>query len=174
MKRKEIIINPFKKENVGPCSIDLMLGNSFKLFNVEIDSVDPKSLEDAENNTILIRKEGKPFIIKPGQFVLGRTQEKIGIPKHLAGILEGKSSIARMGIMVHAAGLLNPGAGMKTPMPIILEIFCQNSSPVKLYPGMGIVQLMFHKLSSPATIGYDERKSSKFSGQEDPMLFMNR
>jgi len=124
-----------------------------------------------EKNTLLIKREGKPFIIKPGQFILGRTQEKIGIPKDLAGILEGRSSVARIGIMVHAAGLLNPGAGMKAPMPIILEIFCQNSSPVKLYPGMGIAQLMFNKLSSPVTVGYDERENSKFSGQEDPILF---
>ena len=106
--------------------------------------------------------------------MLGRTEEKIGIPKNLAGILEGRSSIARMGIMVHAAGLLNPGAGMKEPMPIILEIFCQNSSPVKLYPGMGIAQLMFNKLSSPAAKGYDERETSKFSGQNDPILFKNK
>jgi len=150
------------------------LGNTFKLFSNEIDSVDSKSLEDIEKNTVLVKREDRPFIIKPGQFVLAKTEELIGIPKHIAGTLEGKSSVARMGIMVHAAGLLNPGAGIKKPMSVILEIFCQNSSPVKLYPGMGIVQLIFHKLSSPVTQGYDERKGSKFSGQEDPMLFMKK
>lgn len=174
IRKREIIIEPFKKENIGPCSIDLTLGTNFKLFTNEIDSLDPNSLEDIEKNTLLVERKGRPFIIKPGQFILGVTEELIGIPKHLAGTLEGRSSVARMGIMVHAAGLLNPGAGIKDPMPIVLEIFCQNSSPVKLHPGMRIAQLMFNRLNSPASKGYDELKSSRYSGQKKPILFKEK
>jgi len=94
----------------------------------------------------------------------------IAISAKYAGLLEGRSSVARLGIIVHAAGLVNPGTGLKKPGRLTLEIYCENLSPVMLHPGMGIVQIMFVPLSSPAEIGYDSRKSSRYVGQEEPSI----
>ena len=113
------------------------------------------------------------FIIAPGQFILASTVETISIPKSIAATLEGLSSVARLGITVHAAGLVNAGTGIKSPTTLTLEISCQNSSPVKLYPGMRIVQIIFHRLESEAKTGYDERKSSKYVGQKKQILVRN-
>lgn len=164
VKKGKIHIYPFKKENVGPCSVDLTLSSQFKIFKKNT-VVSANSIEDIERNTVSIDTKNKPFTIEPGQFVLGKTREKIAISKDLAATLEGRSSIARFGIVVHAAGLVNPGSGLKNPVPQVLEVFCQNSSPVKLHPGMKIVQMIFHRLTSESRQGYDERKSSKFVGQ---------
>jgi len=96
---------------------------------------------------------------------LAKTNERIAISKDLAATLEGRSSVARKGIVVHAAGLVNPGSGLRDPVPLVLEVFCQNTSPVKLHPGMRIVQIIFHQLTSETTRGYDEREDSRFVGQ---------
>ena len=161
IKKKEIIIIPFNPENLGPCSVDLTLADEFVIFKegLIVDPMNPKSIEQGIS---IIRTNGKPFILKPGQFVLARTHEKIALSKKYAATLEGRSSIARLGIVVHAAGLVNPGTGLLKPKPLVLEIFCQNNSPVKLYPGMRIVQIIFHRLTSEVKTGYDERKKSVF------------
>ncbi len=173
IERGEIKIDPFDINMLGPCSVDLTLSSKFRLFRPGT-IVDPMSLESVERGAELIDTKGEPFLISPGQFVLARTREKIAISKRLAAVLEGRSSIARLGVIVHAAGLINPGSGLKKPVPMILEIFCENTSPVKLYPGMRIVQIMFLKLSSPAKVGYDERPSSLFVEQKEPGLLCER
>lgn len=159
----EIKVLPFEKENLGPCSIDLTLSDSFRIFK-DGGEVDSRSL--AEENAREIKTHGKPFTISPHQFVLGKTREKIAISKSLSATLEGRSSIARFGLIVHAAGLVNPGTGLEEPVPQILEIFCQNNTSVKLYPGMKIIQMTFHRLESTSEVGYDEREGSTFVGQE--------
>ncbi|HIE23898.1 MAG TPA: dCTP deaminase [Candidatus Korarchaeota archaeon] len=173
MERGEIKIVPFDRSMLGPCSVDLTLSSRFRLFKPGT-IVDPESLDSVDRGAELIDTGGKPFLISPGQFVLGRTREKIAISKSLAAVLEGRSSIARLGVIVHAAGLVNPGSGLKKPVPMILEIFCENTSPVKLYPGMKIVQILFHRLTSPASVGYDERDSSLFVEQREPSLLYDR
>jgi dCTP deaminase len=170
MERGEILIEPFQAEEMlGPCSVDLHLLDEFRVFEVG-RVIDPK--EDNTNNQVtqLIKTAGKPFIIAPGQFILASTVEKIVLSKSIAATLEGRSSIARLGIIVHAAGLINAGTGLIKPSRLTLEVSCQNSSPIKLYPSMKIVQMIFHRLGEPATIGYDERKSSRFVGQDKPIL----
>lgn len=159
----EIEVIPFDEENLGPCSIDLTLSDSFRVFE-DGDEVDSRSL--AEENAHEVKTGGKPFTIQPHQFVLGKTRERIAISKSLSATLEGRSSIARFGLIVHAAGLVNPGTGLKEPVPQILEIFCQNNTSVKLYPGMKIIQMTFHRLDSPSNVGYDEREDSTFVGQK--------
>ncbi len=165
IKRGEIVIDPFNPENLGPCSVDLTLSDVFIVFNKKNSNaiLDPKDIESLRQNISIVKTNGKPFTIKPKQFILAYTHEKIAVSKNLAATLEGRSSIARLGIVVHAAGLVNPGTGMIKPKPIILEIFCQNIIPVKLYPGMRIVQILFHRLTSKASIGYDERSKSLFA-----------
>ena len=170
IEKKEIIIKPFDKKNVGPCSVDLHLDNIFSVFKmgIVVDPKNPQSINSAIEN---INVENDDFfIIAPGQFVLASTIETISIPKNIAATLEGLSSVARLGITVHAAGLVNAGTGNVKPTTLTLEISCQNSSPVKLYPGMRIVQIIFHRLENASKTGYDERKSSRYIGQKKQIL----
>jgi dCTP deaminase len=170
VEKGEVSITPFSaKEMLGPCSVDLHLLDEFRVFKMG-RVVDPKGDYSNEEVTELIITKGQPFIIAPGQFTLASTVEKIAISKGIAATLEGRSSIARLGIMVHAAGLVNPGTGLTKPSRLTLEVSCQNSSPIKLYPGMKIVQIIFHRLGEPAGTGYDERKSSKFVGLDQPSI----
>ena len=161
IKRKEIIVEPFVEENVGPCSIDLTLSDEFAVFK-EGKVIDPQKPETLRESIEIVKTNDKPFMLKPKQFVLAMTREKIGVSKNIAATLEGRSSIARLGIVVHAAGLVSPGSGMLYPKPLILEVFSQNVSSVKLYPGMRIVQVIFHRLSQPAATGYDEHPRSTY------------
>ena len=163
IRKGKIIIDPFREENVGPCSVDLTLSSKFTLFE-EGQLIDSRLGETVKTQTI--DAKGGEIELKPGQFILAKTVEKIAVSKDIAATLEGRSSIARLGVFVHAAGLVNPGSGLTKPVPMVLEVFSQNNSPVKLYPGMKIVQIIFHKLSTPARQGYDERKASRFVGQE--------
>ena len=169
-KNNEIKIKPFNEENVGPCSVDLHLDNIFSVFKmgIVVDPKNPQSIKSAIE-TISI-KEDEYFIISPNQFILASTVESIALPNYICATLEGLSSIARLGITVHSAGLVNAGTGIKKPTTLTLEISCQNSSPVKLYPGMRIVQIIFHRLESGAKTGYDERKTSRYIGQKKQIL----
>ena len=161
IKKKEIIIDPFREESVGPCSVDLHLSSKFSVFKhgtpVRVGS---------ENYTEAVDTKGEPFFLSPGQFVLASTQEKITISKSLAASLEGRSYVARLGVLVHGAGLVNPGTGLIKPTTLTLEI--HTSVPVYLSPGMGIIQIIFHILSSESDVGYDERKSSHYIGLDAP------
>jgi len=170
IEKREILIEPFTaKEMLGPCSVDLHLLDEFRVFKMG-RVVDPQGDFSNDQATELITTGGKPFIIAPGQFTLASTVEKIAISKSIAATLEGRSSIARLGVMVHAAGLVNPGTGLTKPSRLTLEVSCQNSSPIKLYPGMKIVQIIFHRLGEQASVGYDERKSSRFIGLDEPTI----
>jgi len=169
LKSGEISIDPLDWESIGPCSVDLRLDSVFRVFKGD-GVVDPRRLETVDRGAEFVDTRGEPFTLQPGQFVLARTIERVAISKSLAAFLEGRSSVARMGIIVHAAGLVNPGTGMKRPVPVVLEIFNENVVPVKLYPGMKIVQIIFIRLGSPSSIGYDERPGSRFVNQEEPSL----
>ena len=169
IEEHEIIINPFDKNAVGPCSVDLTLGDCFLVFRQGY-LFRPNDTEKIFKNSEVVHTEGEPFLLSPNQFVLAQTLEKISISKNFAATLEGKSSVARLGIVVHAAGLVNPGTGLKSPTTLTLEISQQANSPVELVPGMPIIQIIFHQLSSEATIGYDERTKSKYVGLDEPKL----
>ena len=112
IKKGEIAIDPFEETALGPCSIDLTLDSVFRIYH-EGKAVDIKSKTQVDDSTELIDTEGQPFTIQPHQFVLGQTKETIMISEKYAALLEGRSSIARLGIIVHAAGLVNPGTGIK-------------------------------------------------------------
>lgn len=169
IRNNEITIDPFDEQAIGPCSIDLKLDSTFRIYNPG-PPVDIKSDEPLDRGTDLVNTNGEPFMILPGQFILGQTLERISLSSGYAALLEGLSSVARLGIIVHAAGLVNPGTGTKEPGKLTLEIYCENLSPVLLYPGMRIVQIMFVPLSKPAKTGYDERESSKYIGQSGPSI----
>lgn len=164
LERKEIVVNPFKRENLGPCSLDLTLDDKITIFR-SISLINPFDKDSIRRATEEIRIEGG-YEIAPGEFILGMTRERISISKGYAATLEGLSSLARIGIIVHAAGLVNPGTGIIKPAPLVLEISNRGKSYVLLKPGMRIVQIIFHKLTTESSIGYDERKNSKYVGQD--------
>jgi dCTP deaminase len=167
MEKGSIVIDPFTPDSLGPCSIDLKLDSIFRIYNPGTP-IDVENRDTLDRDTKLVDTEGEPFMILPGQFILGQTVERISIGSNYAALLEGRSSVARLGIIVHAAGLVNPGTGLKKPGRLTLEIYCENLSPVLLRPGMLIVQIMFVPLSSPARRGYDERSESRYVGQDRP------
>jgi dCTP deaminase len=149
---------------LGPISIDLRLGNQFMTFRrteqAFIDVNDPSSFEDL---TELTNKENhEPFTIHPDEFVLANTLESVDIPNDLAGRLEGRSSLGRLGIVIHStAGKFDPGWKGR----LVLEISNIGTLPVKLYPGMRVCQLLFEKLSSETSQPYTKRASSKYKNQ---------
>jgi dCTP deaminase len=148
-------------------SMDLRLGNTFKLYeHSKFAVLDPKKPESFAGNmrTITI-PEGEAFIVQPGEFVLGVTQETITLPDDLVARVEGRSSLGRLGIIVHStAGFVDPGFSGT----ITLEISNLNRLPVALYPGMRVCQLAFEMMSSVADTPYHMKPHSKYQHQVLP------
>lgn len=153
--------------HIHASSMDMRLGNTFKLYEHSKFSVlDPKRPESFQGNmrTITI-PEGEAFIVQPGEFVLGVTMEKITVPDDLVVRVEGRSSLGRLGIIVHStAGFVDPGFSGT----ITLEISNLNRLPVALYPGMRVCQLAFEMMTSPAETPYHLKAHSKYQGQVLP------
>ena len=170
LDKGEIKISPMPDLAValGPISVDLRLGNQFMVYKrSEQAFIDVRSPETFENLTSLISKSSEEsFTIHPGEFVLATTLESVEIPNNLAGRLEGRSSLGRLGIVIHStAGKFDPGWKGK----LVLEISNIGPVPVKIYPEMRICQLLFETLSSETSQPYTERKSSKYKYQESPL-----
>ena len=170
LKEKRIIIDPKPDLSVqlGSCSIDLRLGKKFRVFNHSkialIDPQNPCATEDLM--TEITVKNADPFILQPGDFILATTMETITIPDNLLARLEGRSSLGRLGIVVHStASVFDPGwHGVA-----VLELGNLGRIPVALYPGMRICSFTFEQLSSPADVPYTKRKSSKYKHQNAPL-----
>jgi dCTP deaminase len=158
-----IIVRPWDAGLVQPASIDLRLGDSFRVFhNHRVTAIDLR--EPPRNLTEEVHIEGDvPFAIHPGEFVLGRTLEAVQIPDDVVCRIEGKSSIGRLGLIVHAtAGFVDPGfRGTLT-----LEITNLTRVPIKLYAGLPIAQLSFMALDAPAERPYGSAElGSHYQGQ---------
>lgn len=154
-------------DNIHASSIDIRLGKYFKVYDHAKHAVlDPSKPETLENSTRLIEvAEGEPFIVQPGQFVLGVTLETIKLPDDLVARVEGRSSLGRLGIVVHStAGYIDPGF----EGTITLEITNINNLPVALYPGMRVCQFAFSTMTSPADMPYHRKPHSKYQGQQLP------
>jgi len=167
IENKEIKIDPVPDlaEALGTVSIDLRLGNEFILYrsssNSVIDAVDKKIPEGLEEKISIADTDS--LVIRPRDFVLGSTFEKIELPKNLAGRLEGKSSLGRLGLVIHStAGKVDPGFKGN----LVLEITNIGTVPIVLHPKMRICQLLFEQLSQETTIAYTDRESSKYKNQE--------
>jgi dCTP deaminase len=161
-----IVIDPFIPEAVQPSSVDLHLDRRFRVFrNSRYPFIDVKA--DQPELTELVEIGGDdPFILHPGEFVLGSTFERVQLPNDLVARLEGKSSLGRLGLLIHStAGYVDPGwEGNLT-----LELSNVANLPITLYDGMKIGQISFQRLSSPAEVGYgDASIGSKYRGQRDP------
>lgn len=163
---KRVAVEPFDLEMVQPSSIDVRLDRMFRVFdNHKYPHIDP-SIEQ-EDLTRLVEPEGdNPFILHPGEFVLGSTLEVVSLPDDLAGRLEGKSSLGRLGLLTHStAGFIDPGFSGH----ITLELSNVATLPIKLFPGMKIGQLCIFQLSSPADHPYGSDKyGSRYQGQRGP------
>jgi dCTP deaminase len=169
LKKGEIKIKPAPnlKLQLGSNSIDLRLGNVFRIFdNTKVAFIDPFKKDIGQKITREIRKKEKePFIIQPGDFVLGTTIEYIELPDDIIGSLEGRSSIGRLGIVIHStAAAIDAGWRGK----ITLELANMGKMPVALYPGMRICSISFEQLSSSAEVPYYKKKSAKYVGQNGP------
>ena len=153
------------EQQVQPASIDLRLGSSFRVFNYGNHAlIDPREPIDVEELTELVAINGRPFILHPGAFVLGSTLEYVTIPTNLVGRLEGRSSLGRLGIIVHAtAGFVDPGF----EGTITLEISNAGKIPVALHPGMRICQLTLLE-TGPVLRPYGAARRSKYQGQREP------
>ena len=160
-----IVIEPFDPAMVQPASVDIRLGGSFRVFhNHRIKSIDLSDPPGDLTEHVEI-PDGGEFVIHPGEFVLGRTVELLELPDDIVSRIEGKSSIGRMGLVVHAtAGFVDPGfRGTLT-----LEITNFNSVPIVLRPGLPIAQLSFMALDRPAERPYGHPElGSHYYGQVD-------
>lgn len=154
-------------DQIHASSMDLRLGRFFKVYeHGRVPVLDPRKMSAEKELTRLIEVEGDAaFIVQPGEFVLGVTLEKVKLPNDIVGRVEGRSSLGRLGIVVHStAGFIDAGF----EGTITLEISNLNRMPIALYPQMRVCQLAFEQMSSPASVPYGEKKSAKYQGQEMP------
>ncbi|MGO1560856.1 Deoxycytidine triphosphate deaminase [Actinomycetales bacterium JB111] len=159
-------LDPFDPEAVQPASVDVRLDRSFRLFdNHRYDVIDPSA--DQPDLTRLVEMDpGEPFVLHPGEFVLGATYERVTLADDVAARLEGKSSLGRLGLLTHStAGFIDPGfTGHVT-----LELSNTATMPIRLWPGMKIGQLCFFTLSTPADKPYGQgADGSRYQGQRGP------
>ena len=161
-----IVIEPFSPDAVQPSSVDLHLDRRFRVFrNSRYPFIDVR--KDQPDLTELVEiEEEQPFILHPGEFVLGSTLERVSLPDDLVARLEGKSSLGRLGLLIHStAGYVDPGWDGN----LTLELSNVANLPITLYYGMKIGQISFQQMSSPVDVAYgDERIGSKYRGQRDP------
>ena len=161
VKQGRIKITPFDPGLVGAGSIDLRLGNTFRVFKKHPKSIAIHNEVDYTKGSTLIKlKKGESITIQPGHFVTANTVEEIDLPVDIAGWLEGRSSLARLGIAIHiTAGYVHPGSKGKQ----VLEISNVSSSSVALFSGTRICQLVLEEVKNPG-----KRYSGRFAGQKRP------
>ena len=163
---KNLIINPFSDKLVQPSSIDVCLDHKFRIFNnLDYTYINPEQQQNKLTSLVEF-SEKEPFILHPGEFILGSTCEFCVLPNYLAGRLEGKSSLGRLGLLTHStAGFLDPGFSGH----ITLELSNIANLPIALWPGMKIGQLCLIRLTSSADYPYGDREvESKYQGQNGP------
>lgn len=162
-------ISPFPdlQTQLGSCSIDLRLGNVFRVFEHSKHSyIDPSKKDYSNEITREIQvKNGEQFIMQPGDFALAVTLEKVTISPTLLGRLEGRSSLGRLGIVVHStASIFDPGWDGNP----VLELGNLGRMAVALTPGMRICAMTFEELSSPADVPYTKKHHAKYTFQKGP------
>lgn len=159
---------PNFSSQLGSCSIDLRLGNTFRVFEYSKNPYIDPTRKDYSNEITreIVIKTDEHFIMQPGDFVLAVTLEKVTIAADLLGRLEGRSSLGRLGIVVHStASIFDPGWDGKP----VLELGNLGRIAVALYPGMRICAMTFEELSSPAQKPYTKKKGAKYVFQSGPV-----
>ncbi len=159
-------LEPFDEAMVQPSSIDVRLDRFFRVFNnTRYTHIDPRQQQD-DLTTMVEADDDAPFVLHPGEFVLGSTFETVSLPDDLAGRLEGKSSLGRLGVITHStAGFIDPGFSGH----ITLELSNVANLPITLWPGMKIGQLCLFRLSSAAENPYGSSAAgSRYQNQRGP------
>jgi len=162
-EKGEICIEPFSEEFLQPASYDLHLDKYFLVFNKEsIGMIDVKEKTKGLMREIVVKKASDGFIIHPHELVLANVKEITGVNSRHAGRLEGKSSLARLGLIVHVtAGFLDPGNKLR----LTLELVNLSPLPIKIYPGMKIAQIAFEELDDDCSKPYGSKGlGSKYKG----------
>ena len=160
-----IEIDPFEDSAIQPSSVDVRVAGLFRVFhNARHPFIDVK--KEMEDLTELVEvKDDEPFILHPGEFVLGSTLERVKLPEDIAARLEGKSSLGRLGLLTHStAGFVDPG----WDGDLTLELSNVANLPITIYAGMKIGQIAFLKLTSPSDSPYGADRGSKYKGQRGP------
>ncbi len=161
-----IVIDPLDEQCIQPSSVDLHVGRYFRLFrNHSMRVIDVR--EDLEDLTELVEvPEGEALILHPGEFVLGATAERVKLPDDLVGRLEGKSSLGRLGLLIHStAGFVDAGFDGH----LTLELSNVANLPITVYPAMKIGQISFLRMTTPADHPYGSAGlGSKYQGQRGP------
>lgn len=161
-----IKIDPFQADLIQPSSVDLRVDSKYRVFNnSRYPYIDVK--EPMEGLTELVTPgEDEAFILHPGEFVLGQTLEKVTLPNDLVARLEGKSSLGRLGLLIHStAGFVDAGFSGN----LTLELSNVANLPITLYHGMPIGQLSFMRMDKPVDSPYgSDRNGSKYQGQAEP------
>lgn len=153
VKDGSIVIRPFDPTRLQPVSYDVTLGNEFEVTNRHVTViVDPMNKVYPQMRTVKI-KDGEAFVLHPGESVLGKQREFIGVDREHLILLSGKSSLARAGLVVHNTAMLFNPCHYFYPT---FELVNTNNVPLVLRPGMTIAQLLFARLSSPASRTYKE------------------
>lgn len=166
IKAGQLALEPFEPSLVQPSSIDVRLDRLFRVFNSHLYThIDPAERQDDLTSLVDV-PEGESFVLHPGEFALGSTLEVVTLGHQLAARLEGKSSLGRLGLLVHStAGFIDPGFSGH----VTLELSNVASLPIRLWPGMKIGHICVLRLSSPAEHPYgSEIYGSRYQGQRGP------
>lgn len=169
LRQGDLVVDPLDDPDlqVQPASIDLRLGNEFLVFRTpHIPFIDPRAVPEGYTERIVVPDDGA-FILHPREFALGTTLEHVEIPADLVAMVEGRSSLGRLAIVIHAtAGLVDPGFKGH----ITLELSNLGNVPVALYPRMRVSQIVLHRMASPAARPYGSPgRGSKYQGQRGPV-----
>lgn len=165
MQEGTISVEPFLERNLQPASVDLHLDKHFLVFDeTQHFVIDPKEPMDDMMKEVTIDEDGY-FVLHPGEFALGMIYETTGVSDDIVGRLEGKSSVGRLGVLIHVtAGFLDPGNKLK----MTLELHNTSNLPVKLYYKMPIAQMAFEKISSKSENPYSKDRASNYVGDMKP------
>ena len=161
-----VVLEPFDPAMVQPSSVDVRLDRWFRLFDNHKYAVIDPAAEQPELTRLVEVPPDEPFVLHPGEFVLGSTYEQVTLPDDVAARLEGKSSLGRLGLLTHStAGFVDPGFSGH----VTLELSNVATLPIMLWPGMKVGQLCFFRLSSAAEQPYGSTSAgSRYQGQRGP------
>ena len=162
-----LVVEPLAEHAIQPASLDIRLDRDFRVFRNHREAfIDVRAPVDDLTEVEHIEDDDAPFVLHPGEFVLGSTLERVALPDNLVARVEGKSSLGRLGLLVHAtAGYVDPGWDGHLTM----ELSNVSNLPIKLYYGMKIGQLSFLELKTPAERPYGSPGlGSKYQGQTGP------
>lgn len=164
----EIAIDPLGENAIQPSSVDLRLSRWFRVFrNFTLPHIDVREPTMEDLSELVTMDEKQPFMLHPGEFVLGSTIERVQLPADLVGRLEGKSSLGRLGLLIHStAGFVDAG----WDGTLTLELSNVANLPITLYPGMKIGQISFIQMTTPAAVPYGSKEiGSKYQAQFGPV-----